>query len=143
MRATHTPSASFSCEAACSQTQSIFPVREAAALARHGREVTDRCVGILYSGFIRWSGGIRRHGSSAQSSWSHTSVALLYGPWVLFTNSSSPVSTRFCRSGKTVHFYTHTHKNECCTRRIKRLCASNLETIIIRPCEYTRANIES
>jgi len=35
------------------------------------------------------------HGSSAQSSWSQSSDALLYGPWVLFTKSSSPVRTRF------------------------------------------------
>lgn len=102
-------STSFSCEAAALTEH--LPCARGCRSHKAREEVTDMCVGILYSGSSGGGvGGIRRHGSSAQSSWSHTSVALLYGPWVLLTKSSSPVSTRFCRSGKTAHFYTHTHK---------------------------------
>lgn len=97
-----------------------------------GKEVTDRCVGILYSGS---SGGSGRHPAARQLSSvlvvPHLGCALVRPVGLVHEEllSGQHALLQIRQNGALLH--THTHTNECCSRRIKRLCASNLETIIL------------
>lgn len=94
-----------------------------------GKEVTDRCVGILYSGS---SGGSGRHPAARQLSSvlvvPHLGCALVRPVGLVHEELLSGQHALL-----QIRQHTHTHKRvmQYSSRPIKRLCASNLETIIL------------